>query len=57
MKQTKLEKDLSERLHCLMIFIDNNYSSLTPEARKTIRCIARGQVKYNTITHKLEYKK
>ena len=56
MEQTKLEKDLSERLQCLMIYVNNNYDSLTPDVRKHIKNIARGQVQYNTATHSLEYK-
>ena len=56
MEQTKLEKDLSERLQCLMIYINNNYGSLTPDVRKHIKNIAHGQVQYNTLTRKLEYK-
>ena len=53
---TKLEKDLSERLQCLMIFINNNYMELTPEIRKTIKSIATGRVKYNKEKFKLEMK-
>jgi hypothetical protein len=56
MEQTELEKDLSERLQCLMIFINNNYMDLTPEVRKTIKSIANGRVKYNTQERKLEMK-
>ena len=56
MEQTKLEKDFSERLQCLMIFINNNYMDLTPEVRKTIKSIANGRVKFNHETHKLEMK-
>lgn len=56
MEQTDLEKDLSERLQCLMIFINNNYMDLTPEVRKTIKSIANGRVKYNTQERKLEMK-
>ena len=56
MEQTKLEKDFSERLQCLMIFINNNYMNLTPEVRKTIKSIANGRVKFNHETHKLEMK-
>lgn len=56
MEQTDLEKDLSERLQCLMIFINNNYMDLTPEVRKTIKSIAYGRVKYNTQERKLEMK-
>ena len=54
MEQTKLEKDFSERLQCLMIFINNNYMDLTPEVRKTIKSIATGRVKYNHETRKLQ---
>jgi hypothetical protein len=53
---TKLEKDLSERLQCLMIFINNNYMELTPEIRKTIKSIATGRLKYNKEKFKLEMK-
>jgi hypothetical protein len=53
---TKLEKDLSERLQCLMIFINNNYMELTPEIRKTIKSIADGRVKYSKQKFKLEMK-
>lgn len=53
---TKLEKDLSERLQYLMIFIENNYMELTPEIRKTIKSIAYGQAKYNREKFKLEMK-
>ena len=56
MEQTEFEKDLSERLHCLMIYVNNNYDSLTPDVRKHLRNIANGQVQYNTLTRKLEYK-
>jgi hypothetical protein len=56
MERTELEKDLSERLQCLMIFINNNYMNLTPEVRKTIKSIANGRVKYNTQERKLEMK-
>jgi len=56
MEQTKLEKDLSERLQCLMIFINNNYMNLTPEVRKVIKTIANGRVEYNHETRKLEMK-
>lgn len=56
MEQTALEKELSERLHCLMIFINNNYTDLTPEVRKTIKSIANGRVKYNKELCKLEMK-
>ena len=56
MNPTELEKDLSERLQCLMIFINNNYMNLTPEVRKTIKSIANGRVKYNTQERKLEMK-
>jgi len=56
MERTELEKDLSERLQCLMIFINNNYMDLTPEVRKTIKSIAIGRVKYNTQERKLEMK-
>jgi hypothetical protein len=56
MEQTKLEKDLSERLHCLKIYINNNYDSLTPDVRKHLRNIANGQVQYNKLTRMLEYK-
>jgi hypothetical protein len=56
MERTELEKDLSERLQCLMIFINNNYMDLTPEVRKTIKSIANGRVKYNTQERKLEMK-
>jgi len=56
MERTELEKDLSERLQCLMIFINNNYMDLTPEVRKTIKSIATGRVKYNTQERKLEMK-
>jgi hypothetical protein len=56
MQQTKLEKDFSERLQCLMIFINNNYMDLTPEVRKTIKSIATGRVKFNHETRKLEMK-
>jgi hypothetical protein len=54
--KTNLEKDLSERLQCLMIFINNNYMNLTPEVRKTIKSIANGRVKYNKLERKLEMK-
>jgi len=56
MNPTELEKDLSERLQCLMIFINNNYMNLTPEVRKTIKSIANGRVKYNKENWKLEIK-
>jgi hypothetical protein len=56
MDRTELEKDLSERLQCLMIFINNNYMDLTPEVRKTIKSIANGRVKYNKENWKLEMK-
>ena len=57
MERTKLENDLSERLQCLMIYVNNNYGSLTPDVRKHIKNIARGQVCYNAEKRKLEYKK
>ncbi len=56
MERTKLENDLSERLHCLMIFIERN-PNIDYECRKIIKSIARGQVYYNTEKNKLEYKK
>jgi hypothetical protein len=56
MDRTELEKDLSERLQCLRIFLNNNYMEFSPEMRKTFKSIMDGRVKYNTQERKLEMK-
>jgi len=56
MEQTELEKDLSERLHCLRIFLNNNYMEFSPEMKKTFKSIMDGRVKYNRLERKLEMK-
>jgi len=56
MDRTELEKDLSERLQCLRIFLNNNYMKFSPEMKKTFKSIIDGRVKYNRLERKLEMK-